>query len=1020
MLYFHSRGSARGRSAPSAAGVALAVSLLVAAAGECATTPEQHTYSFASGRQGGNYQKVALALQAELAGGPCRLSVITTEGSYENASLLRSGHADLALLQSDVAYLEHYNRRPFLALAALYTEPIHVVAYRGLGLRRLSDLLPGEEKYTIAFGTPGSGSNANAFAVLDGLGLPTDRLCPKEISIDQAAQGLQDRSIDVAFVTSAVPVGTVVKLAKARIVTLLEIDGDIARQLRHRNPFFVAAEIPYAAYGATNRSVQTLGVRTLLVARPDLPKEAVDALLNGLYAVADKAREAVARAAEKEEERDEGESTEKTDDNAVPFLAGLSPGSAMDELAIPAHPAAADYHHKHRSWVANLLRAIEAHAVPLFLLLLVAALLTRLSRIAFFLHRFVFGRVLAALVALWLAGAAAMHLFEGAENSNFRSFSLSAIAILHYLFSGLESKYPVTTPGNVTAILVLSLGAGVVTLFTATLVTLLVERALNIKTLRAKPLPFLKLSGHTVIAGWSERTKRIIRQLRSPDIDHQPTVVVIAPSAAATAVEDRRSFRDVWVVEGDRTRAKTLARADIATARAALVIDDEHGDAADLSAVSTSRAIERVASDVHVVAEARNATAVEHLGRCHVEEIVNTEALAERLVSQCVVTPGIAQVFDELLSFGERSQEIYFVPVGHHLDGLTFDTIRHRLHPCEAVVIGYRLDAGKGIALNPSREQTSTVLHGGRSRRDSLVVLADSPRAVTSRRAVRTQRRQGMTQEGNTAVIAPGAAVATPVKRHAIRVGLCGWNDETRQIVRQLHQGVISAHWDIQITVICDPAQRTQVAENGCTRKVSFVFGDPTRGEMLDAAGVRDLDTLVILADRSRAAVRFSDHRALMICLAARALHPSLHQVVELVRSENQEHFERLDGVEIVSVEDLAEKLLAQAVISPGISLVYQELLTATEDSNEIYVVPVPDRWLGETFEKVADEVQGLAPPVIALGYRVTPPGGHLPVVVLNPAIEETTTDEGIVDWRQRPFAPGDRLVVMAYEEPSW
>jgi len=968
-------------------------------------TPAKPHYVFAAGRAEGNYMAVAQALATELEQRGREIDVVETRGSYDNAERLRNREADLGLLQSDVAYLEHYNQRPFVALASLYTEPIHILAYRGLDLHHVSEIGLSKAPLVAAVGARGSGSSPHAYAVLDEVRRAQSKLTLLEQSVGDAAMGLRDRTVDVAFVTSAVPTATVRDLADGRIISLLEVDRDIAQSLRRRNPFFVATEIPYEAYKVSDHDIQTLGTRTLLVARQGMPDEEVELVLDALYAIAGKADE----------------------DGGLAFLAELSPSRSLGDLAIPLHPGAKRYHDDKLDPLVEWGGLAHRNAIPLVLGVALLLVLTRLSKLAYFVHQFPLIRVLISLVFVWLVGSAAIHHFESDTNSVFRTFGSSSIAILHYLFSGLESKYPYTPWGNVVAITVLSLGVAVVTLFTATLVTMLVEQALNIKTLRSKPTPFLRLSGHTVIAGWSGRTKRIIRQLRSPDLSHKPTVVVIAPRAAATKVKDRRRYRGVWVVEGNRSLSRTLRQADVETAAHALVLSDPE-TAADPSLISCTHAIDRLAPDLHTVVEAGVGVAVEHLEIGRAKEIVDTEGLARRLVSQCVITPGVAEVFEELLSFGEGSQEIYILPLGQHLDGLSLREVRSRLQECELVLLGCWRSDSDNPELNPCGESPRPLradadpAHG-----DKLLILADSAAALDSFRARRKQRRPVMndtTREQTTdrptaePEPRPEARLAATPNRRVTRIGICGWSDESRAVVKQLQDSVIADHQDFQITVIANRSNH-RVNEEECTRNVRFVFADPTRRSELDNAGVCNMESLVVLADRGGSdGERSSDHRTLVVCLAAREVNPEVHLVAEVLHSENQEYFERIDGVEIVSVEDLAEKLLAQAVVSPGITQVYLELLTATEDSNEVYVVPVPPRWQGEPFDSIAAELLKNEPPIVALGYRSNPPSGQA-VVVLNPQLQRGKR-RGVVDWRRYPLGSEDSLVVMAYEEPSW
>lgn len=184
------------------------------------------------------------------------------------------------------------------------------------------------------------------------------------------------------------------------------------------------------------------------------------------------------------------------------------------------------------------------------------------------------------------------------------------------------------------------------------------------------------------------------------------------------------------------------------------------------------------------------------------------------------------------------------------------------------------------------------------------------------------------------------------------------------------------------------------------------------------AAGVGDFSTLVVLAERSDGtALEHADHKSLMAALAANDLHPSLHTVVEVMDPENQEHFHRIPGIEIVSVQDVTEKILAQAVVTPGITEVFVRLLTASADTNEIYIVPVPSAWRGETFQSAYEAAVQSDDDLILLGYRTAdgPVGSRLH---LNP---RTTPSQGSADGgRDHILEDGDELVVLAYEEPSW
>jgi len=951
------------------------------------------TVVFATGREDGNYYALGRALvQRRSTWCPdCEIELKVTGGSYDNARLLRDGEADLALIQSDVAYLEYFEGRPYLAVAAPYLEPVHIVARRELGLTRLSELLDPSRRFRVVIGPTGSGSASHARTILHEL--------ETEEATFQVLQGplssgfflLRERKADLAFVTSAVPVEGVQGLANQDAIGLLDVDADLAHRLKRKNPFFSLTEIPYQAYKGMKRDVATLGTRTLLVVRKDFPAHRIEPLLDSLYGLGGA-------------------------DPALPFLRGLRADDGLGELSIPVQAEAVEYHRSHETRLTHLVVESRGYILPIAVLLAPLLVLFGLPRTAYFIHQFVLGRIFVLLVTVWLAGSAAMHLLEGAKNSSFRSFGSSAVAILYYLFSGFETKFPSTVAGHVVAVIILSLGVGAVTLFTATVATLLIERALNVRRIRTKPSFRLGLKGHVVLVGWSERVERILMHLRSPDVRPRPVIVVASREPPRPRKISNKNLRGVWSVTAEGARER-LERADLSRAKTALVLGAESGQRTDWLVTSSALAVDRVAPPVHSVVEVASRDCCENLRDVHADEIVVTETLGERLVSQCAITPGISAVYNELLTFGVGSQEIYLGPVPRQLGGQTFGEIRRRLMTEELVPIGYRSHDHGELRINPRDDEGDLRAAGHEG--DQLVFIADNRRALP-RRSRRFAGDVSIHQKGgsmSTSKTRPRTETPAP----ETTIGICGWSSEARSVIEQLRETVIAAHHSFSVTVISEPERTgfSQQTNGDLHEHARFVIGDPTRRLVLKNAGVREFRSLVILADRSDPeSAAYSDHRALMIALSATAVNPSLHVIVELLHSENREHFERLPTVEVVSVEELAEKLLAQAVVNPGITDVYLELLTATEDSNEVYIVPVPEPWVGRSFQEIYADLLQAGEAVIPIGYRTPEPNGSGQVVILNPRTKERTRD-GVSNWRGYNLEQGDGLVVIAYEEPD-
>ncbi|HMB55004.1 MAG TPA: TAXI family TRAP transporter solute-binding subunit, partial [Thermoanaerobaculia bacterium] len=200
----------------------------VALAGEATQPPPLR---LATGESGGPYHRLATALADSLAKGtrPLAVEALTSTGSYANADLLRDGGAELALLQSDVAYAEYLRDQPFFALAALGSEPIHLLVLRELGAADSSDLSRIIDRpVRVAIGAKGSGTTANALAVLAELEPPPHGFVQRQMSTEEAVRELAARRVDAAFLTASAPAPQLTaappELRLAEVADLIDLD----------------------------------------------------------------------------------------------------------------------------------------------------------------------------------------------------------------------------------------------------------------------------------------------------------------------------------------------------------------------------------------------------------------------------------------------------------------------------------------------------------------------------------------------------------------------------------------------------------------------------------------------------------------------------------------------------------------------------------------------------------------------------------------------------------------------------
>ncbi len=189
------------------------------------------TFTLAAGQPGGMYAAFATSLQEVLATEGITVEVLETAGSIENAELLRSGEADVGLIQSGTEFLTDIGGST--ALAEVFYEPFWIFAREGAV--EVVDGIPVLAGKRLAIGPAGSGTNATARALIDQTGSTAIAL---EWTTDEAIAGLADGTIDAAFFVVAANAPLVAQLAAIPDLELLPVPNTegLARRLPFLSP----------------------------------------------------------------------------------------------------------------------------------------------------------------------------------------------------------------------------------------------------------------------------------------------------------------------------------------------------------------------------------------------------------------------------------------------------------------------------------------------------------------------------------------------------------------------------------------------------------------------------------------------------------------------------------------------------------------------------------------------------------------------------------------------------------------
>lgn len=246
---------------------------------------------------------------------------------------------------------------------------------------------------------------------------------------------------------------------------------------------------------------------------------------------------------------------------------------------------------------------------------------------------------------------------------------------------------------------------------------------------------------------------------------------------------------------------------------------------------------------------------------------------------------------------------------------------------------------------------------------------------------------------------------------------ICNWHDGAEKIVKEIHAP--QAEPEIEIVVLT----RTEVPEenlryNAEFEKVFFMRCDPTLHSSLKGARVSEARSVIILADP---AAPDPDANTAMISLAITRLSSTPNQphiVAEAVNHRKIEHLKDAGVDEIICASDFQYGIIAQCGMLGKfgkLSEVYQQLLTYSDNTNELYIIPsgeVPRILHGKSFGElcaVFTKTRESSNPLILLGLV------REGKVILNPRHDNLHSGQTTI----KHVIESDGLVIMSYDKPD-
>lgn len=250
-------------------------------------TTEKTTQVLATGGTTGTYYGVGSAMMNVL--NPLltmtEINVTSTGASKDNVQGITDDEYGLAILQSDVLTYAHEGTNVFTApetdalwVAGLYNETVQITAKGGI---TSVDQLKGK---AVCVGDVGSGTEFNAYQVLEAYGMTADDIEVVHANFGEAAEMLKNGQIDAAFTVAGAPTTAITELATSGMdFSMVSLDQEHVDILHEKYPFLVQENLPAGTYEGVDTETICVAVEAALVASVDMSEDAVYELTKAMF-----------------------------------------------------------------------------------------------------------------------------------------------------------------------------------------------------------------------------------------------------------------------------------------------------------------------------------------------------------------------------------------------------------------------------------------------------------------------------------------------------------------------------------------------------------------------------------------------------------------------------------------------------------------------------------------------------------------------------------------------------------------
>jgi hypothetical protein len=209
-----------------------------------------------------------------------------TGASVENVKLAHKGETVVGEVMGDVAVAGYSGTSKFkgkkhdiLGMAIMYPNLLQVVTLKSSGITDIEQVAG----QSISTGSPGSGTNFMAEAVLKALGIDKGAYKDSRLSFTESANALRDGTISVGFWSVGPGTSSILDLATTHDIRILGFSDAQMQKILAANDTYASVDLAGGVYRGVDAPVPTAGVWNVMICQGALDADLVYNLVKALY-----------------------------------------------------------------------------------------------------------------------------------------------------------------------------------------------------------------------------------------------------------------------------------------------------------------------------------------------------------------------------------------------------------------------------------------------------------------------------------------------------------------------------------------------------------------------------------------------------------------------------------------------------------------------------------------------------------------------------------------------------------------